>query len=268
MFFIAQLSACGVVQNPFEANDGWYRKACDVDMALPVELERARFTPPEIWLRLKPCEMVSVNRYERTDSWGISAALNYTYGDIAVYGHSMGMGVSGNLNMIGDYPKTLEGWREFEDKKWRKYMSARQARNDREVDFVRRNNLSCWREYLQSYDQNVSTGHSVTYFCWEDNNQHYPPLEIAASIAYQNGKPLYDLDIEKNLIAPVFATLEVKDITREEWDRRMAIFEDKIKEECKRWERRVRDRQAFSEFAIGRLEMCGIDTTRIKREGE
>ncbi len=58
-------------------------------------------------------------------------------------------------------------------------------------------------------------------------------MSIGGWIRYWNGKPVYDLDIDKDLIDPVFATLEVKDIKPEVYAERMAIHEEKVIKDCK-----------------------------------
>ena len=60
------------------------------------------------------------------------------------------------------------------------------------------------------------------------------PRSIDIWIGYQDGQSVYDLDIDKDLIDPVFATLEIKDIKPEVYGERMAIHEEKVKQECKR----------------------------------
>ena len=75
-------------------------------------------------------------------------------------------------------------------------------------------------------------------------------------------------DIGKCLINPVFATLEVKDIKPEVYAERMAIHEEKVKQECKRQIRRVKKNpgRAVSAYSIERLEFCGYDTSKLKQE--
>ena len=58
-------------------------------------------------------------------------------------------------------------------------------------------------------------------------------MSIGGWIRYWDGKPVYDLDIDKDLIDPVFATLEVKDIKPEVYAERMANHEEKVIKDCK-----------------------------------
>ncbi len=69
-------------------------------------------------------------------------------------------------------------------------------------------------------------------------------------------------------IDPVFATLEVKDINPEVYAERMAIHEEKLIKDCKWRLKDVRKNptQAFNAYAIERLEFCGYDTSKLKRE--
>ena len=96
------------------------------------------------------------------------------------------------------------------------------------------------------------------------------PLDIGGWVRYWDGKPVYDLDIDKDLIDPIFATLEVKDIKPEVYAQRMAIHEEKVKQECKRRIKRVKKNsgRAFNAYSIERLEFCGYDTSKLKRREE
>ncbi|MCH7881438.1 MAG: hypothetical protein IIB69_07665 [Proteobacteria bacterium] len=235
-----------------------------------MEIERARFNPPEIWSQLKPCESIRVSRNTNTGDWGISAALQYTYADVLVYDKAMGFGVVGHLHWIGDKPTTLEGWKQFEDNKWQRYMKHRGNSETRSVVFEPRNGLDCWRIEMASFVQGKKHAVSVGYDCWEPDKTHYPPLSIGGWIRYWDGKPVYDLDIDKDLIDPVFATLEVKDIKPEVYAERMAIHEKKMVEDCK-WRKkdlRKHPRRAWNVYEIKRLEACGFNTSKLKRKEE
>ena len=48
------LASCVMVDNPFKKKNVTSVNACNIDFSLSVELERARFNPPEIWSQLKP----------------------------------------------------------------------------------------------------------------------------------------------------------------------------------------------------------------------
>jgi len=240
------LMSCVAINNPFKASTGTRTDTCKTDFSLPIELERANFLPAEIWSRIKPCEMVKVGNYTKFDSWNISASLHYTYADVLVYDTAMGFGVNGNLNLIGSTPATMEGWKQREDKKWLKHLKYRGKSDKRNVIRETRNGLKCWRETTISFEQGKQSALSIAYDCWESDKTHYPPLSISGSIRYWDGKPVYDLDIDKDLIDPVFATLEVKDIKPEVYAERMAIHEEKME----------------------RLESCGYDTSKLKKKEE
>ena len=244
--------------------------ACGVDLSLEVNLERASFIPPEVWSRIKPCELVKVSHHPILDSWGISAALNYTYSDVLVYDFAMGFGVEGHLNWIGNTPDTLEGWKAREDNKWQKRLKKRGDLDKRIVTYDSRHGLDCWRTERIAYDRGTLHAKSIFYDCWYPDALHYPPLSIGGSIRYIDGKPAYALNIDKDLIDPVFATLKVKDIKPEVYAERMAIHEKKVKEDCK-W--RLKDvkrnpTREFNAYSIKKLEFCGYDTSKLKREEE
>jgi len=264
------LVSCVAIDNPFKAETGSRTNACKTDFSLPIELERANFLPAEIWSRIKPCEMVKISKHIKLDSWSISASLNYTYTDVLVYDTAMGFGVEGNLNMIGDMPTTLEGWKQREDNKWEKFMKSRKGTRERKVSYALRNGLECWRVEGMSYYKGEQAALSISYDCWESGKTHYPPLSIGGSIRYWDGKPVYDLEIDKDLIDPVFATLEVKDIKPEVYAERMTIHEEKVKQECKRRLKDVRKNpnRVFNAHSIKRLEFCGYDTSKLKRKEE
>ncbi len=263
------LVACVALDNPFAAKTGTRGNACESDISLAVEMERAKFVPPKIWSRLKPCELVNVSYHYNLDSWGISASLHHTYGDVLVYDAAMGMGVNGNLNLIGS-TSTMEGWRLREDKKWLKHIKYRGNYDKRKVVNDNRNGLECWRTEIISYEKGVQSSLSIAYDCWSSTKETVPPLTIGGWIGYRDGKPLYDLDIDKDLIDPVFSTLEVKDIKPEIYAERMAIHEEKVKQECKRRIKRAKKNpgRAVSAHSIERLEFCGYDTSNLKQEQE
>ena len=264
------LISCVTLNNPFSAKTGTRGNACDTNVSVVVELERAHFTPPEIWSLLKPCETVTITRQFQQDKWGASAALHYTYGDILVYDAAMGFSVRGNLHSIGFTPSSMRGWKEREDRKWLKYMIKRGDSEKREMVFDARNGLDCWRETTTSFEQGKQSALSIAYHCWEPNKSHYPPLTIGGWIRYWDGEPVYDLNIDKDLIDPVFATLKVKDIKPEVYAERMAIHEEKVRQECKRRLKTVRKKpgKEYSSYYIERLDFCGYDTSKLKREEE
>ena len=109
------LVSCVAVNNPFKAKTGTRVTACTVDASLPIELERVKFVPPKLWSQLKPCELVNISRQYSQDKWGVSAALNYSYGDVLVLDSAMGFSVRGNLDLIGSTPATLDAWKQRED---------------------------------------------------------------------------------------------------------------------------------------------------------
>ncbi len=264
------LGSCSALDNPFHKSPITRTNVCQTDVTLQVELERSQFVPPKIWSSFQPCESVYTSRDLDEDAWGMSVALYYTYADVLVHDSALGFGVIGNLDIIGDLPTTLEGWKQREDTKWQKYMKKRGDSEKREVVYESRNGLECWRETTKSFLQGRQSALSVAYHCWEPRKIHYPPLDIGGWIRYWDGKPVYDLDIDKDLIDPVFATLEVKDINPEVYAERMAIHEEKVKEKCKRRIKRVKKNpgRVVSAHSIERLEFCGYDTSKLKREQE
>jgi len=261
--------ACVALDNPFKAKTGTKGNACESDVSLAVELERAKFVPPGIWSQLEPCELVNVSHHYNLDSWGISATLHYTYGDVLVYDAAMGMGVSGNLNLVGSTP-TMEGWKLRENNKWLKHIKYRGNFDKRKVFKVNRNRLECWRTEIITHEKGSQLSLSIAYDCWSPTKELLPPLTIGGWIGYRDGKPVYDLDIDKDLIDPVFATLEVKEIKPGVYAERMAIHEEKVKQECKRRIKRVKKNpgRAVSAHSIERLEFCGYDTSKLLREQE
>ena len=263
------VGACVALDNPFAAKTGTRGNACESDVSLAMAIERAKFVPPEIWSRLSPCELVNVSYHHNLDSWGISATLHYSYGDVLVYDAAMGMGVNGNLNLIGSAPD-MEGWKLREDKKWLKHIKYRGDFDKRKVMFEARIGLECWRTETILYEKGLQSSSSIAYDCWSSSKETFPPLTIGGWIGYRDGKPLYNLDIDKDLIDPVFATLEVKDISPEVYAERMAIHEKKVIKDCK-W--RLKDvkknhNRAFNAYSIKKLESCGYDTSKLIREQE
>jgi len=264
------LVSCVVIDNPFKKKNVTSETSCDTDLSLPVEIERAQFTPPDIWSRLKPCKSIRISRNTNTDEWGISAALYYTYSDILVYDFGMGFGVIGELNLIGSTPNSLAGWRRREDNKWLRRMKNRGEADTRAVTYESRNGLDCWRTETIAYDKGTQSAQAIEYNCWEPGKTHYPPLSIIGSIRYWEGKPVYDLDIDKDLIDPVFATLKVKDIKPEVYAERMAAYKEREKRQCKGRIKYVRKNpnKGYTVSDIDLLEDCGYDTSKLKRKEE
>jgi len=264
------LVSCVAVNNPFKAKTGTRVTACAVDASLPIELERVKFVPPKLWSQLKPCELVNISRQYSQDKWGVSAALNYSYGDVLVLDSAMGFSVRGNLDLIGSTPATLDAWKHREDNKWLKHIKYRSNIDKRKILYEYRKGLKCWRTETITYVMGSQWSSSIVYDCWSSTKETLPPLTIGGWIGYRDGKPLYDLDIDKDLIDPVFATLEVKDIKPEVYAERMAIHEEKVKQECKRRIKRVKKNpgRSVSAHSIERLEFCGYDTSNLKQEQE
>ena len=265
---VASLSSCVALDSSFLSNTGTRTNACNIDLSIPVELERAKFVPPEFWSRLKQCESVKISKHPRLDSWEISATLYYTYADVLVYDTAMGFGVEGSLNLIGDTPTTMEDWKLREVNKWEKYIKNKGYADKQIFKFETRKRLKCWKVTTKSFDDGYQSALSIAYNCWQPGKFYYPPIRIAGSVRYWNGKPVYDLDIDKDLIDPVFATLVVKDIKPEVYAERMAIHDEKIRQECKRRLKTVKKNpgREFSAYYIERLEFCGYDTSKLKRE--
>ena len=264
------LTSCVNAANLFSKETIFEISACKIDFSIPVELERTRFIPPTIWSQLEPCGMVNISRDTNRDKWGISAALNYRYSDVIVYDASMGFAVVGNLHWIGSTPANLEAWKDREDRKWQEHIKNRGGSGKRTLTRESRNGLECWRTEKTSYEMDKQSALSIAYACWIQDKTHYPPMIIGGWIRYWDGKPVYDLDIDRDLIDPVFATLEIKDIRPEVYIERMDTYKKEIEEDCK-WrlkDKRRNSTREFNAYEIKRLEDCGHDTSKLKRKQE
>lgn len=264
-------TSCNIITDPFGPSSIIRTNTCGTDITLPVNLERMSFTPPGVWSGFKPCEYVFTSRDLGEDAWGISVAAYYTYADVVVHDTALGFGVIGNLDMIDGIPITLKNWKESEDQEWERNLENRGNSGNRKVVYETRKNLNCWRETIESLDSNQNqSALSIGYHCWQPGKDNYPPLDIGGWIRYRDGKPIYALDIDKDLIDPVFETLVVKDIKPEVYEERMEIYNKKIEKECGRWLKRVKKnpQREFSAHAIKRLNECGYDTTNLKRKQE
>ena len=108
--------------------------------------------------------------------------------------------------------------------------------------------LDCWRIETQSFLEKPGTRDdyepsyfSIGYTCWQPGNDKYPQISMSAGVAYHQGKPVYDIDVDKVLLAPVLETLEIKELSAEAYAERVAAYEKRFRDNCKGRLRRARE---------------------------
>ena len=235
-------SACVALNNPFRNETVFVQDACGFDFHQPVELQRLRFQPPTFWSRLSPCEAVRISLNTYRDGWSVGAKSAYREGTVVALSEVAGFGIGSNAHFIGNpfHTKTPQEWLA-----WRRAGWEERAKYDRpskrKVTRVHRRALDCWRIETQSFlekpgtrDDYEQSHFGISYTCWVPGNKKYPPIGMSAGVAYHQGEPVYDVDVDKVLLLPVLKTVEVKQLSAEDYAERVAAYRERFEARCKR----------------------------------
>lgn len=265
--------SCTTIENPFKEKTVTITSLCNVDLTNTIELERMSFKLPALWGNIKPCQSGKVIDDLARDHKIISARAlkfeNNTYYNLG----SMDVRVKGDLNLIGKKLESLDEWMTRQKLIWKK-----SHRNDypekRNIQKIILYGLDCWKiNKSLFYHNNIRSqliGKNTEYICWDPEAKDYPPISISSGISYNMDKPVFNYDINKDLILPVFKSLRLKKLSHANFTKRLNEYKNKSDDKCtrikKRFEKyRLENKyQNFSEKNIDMLKGCGYDTTSIR----
>lgn len=269
-FFII---SCNAINNPFKEKTVSLTSFCNSDLKNTVELERMSFKLPALWGNIKPCQSGKVIDDLVRDRKIISARAlkfeNNTYYSLG----SMDIRVKGDLNLIGKKLESPDEWMARQKLIWKK-----SHRNDypdkRNFQKIILHGLDCWKiNKSLFYHNNIKSrliGKNIEYVCWDPDAKDYPPISISAGISYKMDKPVFNFNINKDLILPVFKSLRLKKLSHANFTKRLNEFKNKSDDRCTRIKKRYKKYrlenkyQNFSENSIDILKGCGYDTTSIR----
>jgi hypothetical protein len=265
----AWLGGCGVVSKPFKADNVATFSACEVDLRQPIALERITFRVPEFWSRLTPCERLQVGTNTKRDAWMIEAPYEFGYDGIVVQDRAAAFGIGSAIHLIGKERLTPETWLPEARERWK--QGDKGHRVDRQIERVRHGDLDCWRVVRQSYNSDsgveAQSYGGMSYACWPDGDDAYPPIQLSASMRYVDERPLYDIDIDRDLLLPVLESLEIRELSPEAYAARKQAYAERELERCKdawRYARRI-GAENIGEGARENLRGCGYDPDTLKR---
>lgn len=199
----------------------------------------------------------------------IEAPYDFRYNGIVVHDRAAAFGIGSDIHLIGQEHLTPEAWLPKARKRWEKGDHG--GRVGRQVERVRYGYLDCWRVVSQSYDHETgvlakSYG-GVVYTCWPDGGEAYPPIELSAGMRYVDERPLYDVDIDRDLLLPVLKSLEIRELSPEAYAARKWAYLERQNEHCKGIARMIRVDGEMNEYQRERLEECGYDLETLRPPG-
>jgi len=263
------LAGCGVVSNPFRADTVALDNACDVDLTRPFELERISFHIPAFWSLLRPCEQVWIIHDNYRDKFSVEPQFFERHGSIVTQSKAAGFGISSSIHLIGKSRLTPETWLSNARERW--VQSDNGHRVERQVDRVRIGNLDCWRVASKRYHNDVGiedlSYSGVSYTCWPDGDNDYPPISLSAGMRYVDERPLYDVDIDSELLLPVLKSLEIRELSPDAYAARKQAYLERQSERCKGIARMIRVDGEMNEYQRERLEECGYDLETLEPPG-
>ncbi|PCJ85536.1 MAG: hypothetical protein COA54_11030 [Thiotrichaceae bacterium] len=206
----------------------------------------------------------------------------FEYKDVVgISGGALGFYISGNLNALGwSYNRytSPEAWMEWQNKQWEKQKKIKNANpKERKINRVERNGMDCWRIETKSYlkksgtiDEYEQSNLGVYYQCWSEDRATYPPIDLGAGMTYRNGKPLYpDLDIDKDILSPVFETLKLKEIPPKKYEKIVKENIDNYQKKCKEsylsYKKIIKKKKGLvNDYRVNSLIQCGYDAAELK----
>jgi hypothetical protein len=275
------LSACGIggvldLQTHRLRKNIELKTICDMDPGRPIELQRIIFTLPEFWGDFSPCHGVRVMHDIKRGGWSIDAMSTEIEGNVVISGNSaLGFSVETGLHLIGGIYKNPQQWMSDRAKEWEKSAERKNVYPvERNVARIQRKGLDCWRIETKSFlDQNKQSNFGIGYTCWAPGNTRYPQISLATGMSYRDGKPVYpEISLDKDIMDPIFNTLEIKELSEEDYAQRVLDHEKRFRENCKRTikvaQDDIRRGDVFNEFMINNLQQCGYDTSLLRREDD
>lgn len=236
---ILVLGGCSI-GNPFKEKTVFSRPACEVDLTRPVELQRLTFRVPRFWAKTLPCHGGRVMWDTYRDDWSIGARLVYREGQVVVVSSAAGLLVGSDIHTLGRPIPTPEEWLAHKREQWAKSATAKGDLPRRDVTRVRHGQFDCWRIGGAAFlpvpgdPQRVQqSGAGLGYTCWVVGDERYPPFDVGMGLGYWDGKPLYDIDIDKDVLLPILDTLEVRELSEEAYAKRIADYQRRQEDYCR-----------------------------------
>lgn len=266
------LGGCVALDNPFAEKTIFSRDACGFNFNQTIELERVRFTPSDYWAGLSSCQLVRISRDTHRDGWRVTVMGVFGYLDVVGTIGVAHFGIGTDVHRIGQPVKGPEEWLAWKKAGWKKRQETERYVK-RDITRVRRRNLDCWRIASESYERRPGSSANdkqihfgVGYTCWENGNDRYHPIGFSAGVAYRDGKPLYDINIEQELLKPVLDSLVLKELSDEAYAKRLADHKKWVEDDC-RWHVKNAYKVGLSdvsEYGRKRLRECGYDPETLK----
>jgi hypothetical protein len=263
---VVSLTGCGVVSNPLVKDTFVTRDACEVNLSERVDLERIAFRVPEFWAQLKPCNGLEVMHDIERDVWALQASYAFRYNGIVAQTSAAHFSAGTFVHLIGREQPRPETWLPEARERWK--QGDKGHRVDRQIERVRHGGLDCWRVVSQSYNRDTGVEAQsyggVSYACWPDGDDAYPPISLSAGVRYVDERPLYDIDIDRDLLVPVLESLEVRELSPEAYAARKQAYLERQGERCKRIARRVRLDGDMNAYQYEQLLECGYDLDTLR----
>lgn len=198
--------ACAPLGNPLKEKIVVSSRGCIEDIQKPIELERLKFKYPPKMNTWRPCEAISIRHNKARDSLSVSVSGLHLYKDVTAMRGMVSFSVSGQLDLYGiPSVSPMAGWT----------RNARLVVIDKKVTQVKRLGMKCIRgEILESLEGEEPYSKSINYSCLDPKGV-YPPILIRAWHRFEEGESLYPGNMEADIIDPIFATLELKEVASE-----------------------------------------------------
>ena len=256
--------------------------ACEVDGDATIEMERVSFKISPFWKSLSPCGAVMMFHDVGLGNWEMIAMGAYLYNDVVATTYSIGMEVNTDMNYLGvRRAMTPEEWHQNALKKVKQEKQDKAIESDffHNYEKVTRNGMSCWREEEGKWlipspgavQSKRKTLRHLGYTCWPESQRSYPPITITTGHPFRQGKPVYpDIDLEKDILDPVFASLKVKELTEEQYNQRVQKNKEAKRKRCEESYDSYLDRLAskpgiVTDASMNNMLDCGYNGAKQRR---
>jgi hypothetical protein len=201
------------------------------------------------------------------DVWALQAGYAFGYNGIVAHASAAHFSAGTFVHLIGREQPRPDAWLPEARERWK--QGDKGHRVDRQIERVRHGGLDCWRVVSQSYNRDTGVEAQsyggVSYTCWPDGDDAYPPISLSAGVRYLDERPLYDIDIDRDLLLPVLESLEIRELSPEAYAARKQAYE---KAERKRCEGRLRYARYGADELDERdrelLRECGYDPDTLR----
>ncbi len=261
---------------------------CDVDADAPIDLGYVSFRIGSFWKSLSHCMAVQVFNMAEKGIWEVIAMGTAVDNNTASTIFLISMEVKTDISNLGmKRAITPEEWYEKEQKD-NEIDEKRAVRDKMEngefflnYDKVNKNQMDCWRvERGKWFSVPTSPFNDATkrkvlrylkYACWPNSKHQYHPIIITAARHFSQGKPVYpDIDLKKDILGPVFASLKVKELTDEQYNQRVQKNKEAMRKHCEESYERYLDELTTKPGAMNNAFMnnmldCGYNDAKQRR---